>query len=78
MVQRITPGRVRHLMVTFAENNPAIFAGREDLVAAAMGHHTRMWHEVYDQVRCCVGVGGRGCVRLLGELPLWPVPSSTA
>ncbi|KAI7835701.1 hypothetical protein COHA_010440 [Chlorella ohadii] len=47
--QRITPGRVRHLMVTFANNNPAVFGGREDVVASVMGHHVRMWREVYDK-----------------------------
>lgn len=46
---RITPGRVRHLMVTFANNNPAVFGGREDVVASMMGHHVRMWREVYDK-----------------------------
>lgn len=46
---RITPGRVRHLMVTFANNNPAVFGGREYVVASTMGHHVRMWREVYDK-----------------------------
>ena len=45
---RITPGLVRHITVTFAKQRPEVFDGAEDVMASVMGHHVRMWHEVYD------------------------------
>lgn len=46
--ERITPGRVRHILVEWIKSNPLVFKGKEDLVARVMGHSIRMWVRVYD------------------------------
>ena len=40
---RITPHRVRHILVSFVQQNKQAFAGVEDQMATLMGHALRMW-----------------------------------
>lgn len=40
---RITPHRVRHIMVTFVQQNPAVFERHRDQMANLMGHSLRQW-----------------------------------
>ena len=53
----ITPHRVRHILVSFVQQNKAAFAGVEGQMANLMGHELRMWN-----VSCVVGwvAGGSG------------------
>lgn len=39
----ITPHRVRHILVSFVQARPEIFAGCEDQMATLMGHALRQW-----------------------------------
>lgn len=39
----ITPHRVRHILVSYIQQNPTTLAGVEDQVAHLMGHALRMW-----------------------------------
>ncbi|KAL4852731.1 hypothetical protein ACK3TF_006203 [Chlorella vulgaris] len=46
--QHITPHRVRHILVSFVQQNPKAFNGVRDQIATLMGHALRQWQEVYD------------------------------
>lgn len=48
LAQRITPHRVRHILVTYVQHNQEAFSGVVDQMATLMGHGLRQWVEVYD------------------------------
>lgn len=65
--QRITPHRVRHILVSFVQQHRAVFGGVEDQMAHLMGHALRQW-----QVRCSLLVGFvhlpvRACAIVVGQ-----------
>lgn len=59
--QHITPHRVRHIIVSFVQQNRDTFGGVEDQMAQLMGHACRQWH-VSEGVQPKPGAGDTGAV----------------